>query len=107
MGKDVVDLTVEEPIAVVSTMPIEQRQQQRQEEEAMSSQASLVLKLAMAGSVATVISDMSMHPVDCIKTLQQSNEGIGLSLIQAARVIYTQLGGVPGFYKGFLTYAVL
>ena len=91
-----------EPIVASATLPLDQYQE-RQE---TLSQASLVLKLAMAGSIATVISDMSMHPIDCIKTLQQSNEGIGLSIVQAAQFIYTELGGVPGFYKGFFTYAV-
>ena len=93
-------VSIEDPVVLAATMSVEQCQP-----EAVS-QASLVLKLAMAGSVATLISDMSMHPIDCIKTLQQSNEGVGLSLVQAAHVIYTQLGGVPGFYKGFFSYAV-
>jgi solute carrier family 25 S-adenosylmethionine transporter 26 len=63
-----------------------------------------IWKLALAGSLATIFSDMAVHPVDCIKTLQQSDEGIGLSMLGAAQVIYTQLGGLEGFYRGFLTY---
>ena len=95
-------VSIKDPVVLAATMSVEQFQEQP---EAVS-QASLVLKLAMAGSVATMVADMSMHPMDCIKTLQQSNEGVGLSLVQAAHVIYTQLGGVPGFYKGFFSYAV-
>lgn len=44
-----------------------------------------------------------MHPVDCIKTLQQSNSGAGLNMLQASsRILSTQ--GVSGFYKGLGTY---
>ena len=62
-------------------------------------------KLALAGSLATIASDMSMHPMDCIKTLQQSDQGMGLNVGQAAEVIYAQLG-LAGFYKGLGTYAL-
>jgi hypothetical protein len=62
-------------------------------------------KLALAGSLATMVSDMSMHPMDCIKTLQQSDQGMGLDVGQAAQVVYAQLG-LAGFYKGFGTYAL-
>ena len=97
------DVTLPNQPIVASAALLLDQYQDRQE---TFSQASVVLKLALAGSIATVISDMSMHPIDCIKTLQQSNEGIGLSIVQAAQFIYTELGGVPGFYKGFFTYAV-
>ncbi|GMI53492.1 hypothetical protein TeGR_g13614, partial [Tetraparma gracilis] len=30
-----------------------------------------LLAMALAGSLATMIGDLSMHPIDCIKTLQQ------------------------------------
>jgi Mitochondrial carrier protein len=56
--------------------------------------------------LATLISDVSMHPLDCIKTLQQTEEGMGLSMVTAAHLIFTQLGGISGFFKGFLTWGV-
>lgn len=62
-------------------------------------------KLALAGALATMVSDMSMHPMDCIKTLQQSDQGMGLNVGQAAQVVYAQLG-LAGFYKGFGTFAL-
>jgi hypothetical protein len=62
-------------------------------------------KLALAGSLATMVADMSMHPMDCIKTLQQSDQGMGLTVPQAAQWIGAQ-AGLAGFYKGFGTYAV-
>jgi len=50
-----------------------------------------------------MIGDIAMHPVDCIKTLQQSNEGVGLNMLQASsRILKTQ--GLGGFYKGLGTY---
>lgn len=61
-------------------------------------------QLMAAGSCATVLADMSMHPMDCIKTLQQSDTGAGLSLVTAAQYLWTS-SGVAGFYHGFLTYA--
>lgn len=68
------------------------------------SSASLPLwKLAVAGGLATVIGDAFMHPIDCIKTLQQSDEGMSLSLGEAARHVMTT-SGIPGFYKGLGAY---
>jgi hypothetical protein len=65
-----------------------------------------IWKLAAAGAIATLIGDVSMHPLDSIKTLQQSDEGLGLSFMASANVMYTQLGGLSAFYKGFLTYGL-
>ena len=62
-------------------------------------------ELALAGAVATMIGDASMHPIDCIKTLQQSVEGSGLNMIAAAKKIFAE-GGVSGFYSGLGTYVV-
>lgn len=62
-------------------------------------------QLALAGSLTTLIADVSMHPVDCIKTLQQSDVGIGLSLGQAAQQLWDSYG-LLGFYHGFITYGV-
>lgn len=60
-------------------------------------------ELALAGAIATMIGDISMHPVDCVKTLQQSNEGAGLSMLGAGRRILEKQG-VGGFYAGIGTY---
>eukprot|EP00529_Nitzschia_sp_RCC80_P025209 CAMPEP_0113464820 /NCGR_PEP_ID=MMETSP0014_2-20120614/13402_1 /TAXON_ID=2857 /ORGANISM="Nitzschia sp." /LENGTH=532 /DNA_ID=CAMNT_0000356921 /DNA_START=35 /DNA_END=1633 /DNA_ORIENTATION=- /assembly_acc=CAM_ASM_000159 len=65
-----------------------------------------IWKLAAAGAVATVIGDVSIHPIDSIKTLQQSDEGLGMSLGTAAYIMYSQFGGISAFYKGFLTYGI-
>lgn len=64
-----------------------------------------LLQLAVAGAVATIIADISMHPVDTIKCLQQSDSGYGLSLTQATQVLY-QTSGFAAFYHGFFTYAM-
>lgn len=63
------------------------------------------LELAVAGAVATMIGDTAMHPVDCLKTLQQSNEGAGLNMIAAGRKIY-KTSGIGGFYSGLGTYVI-
>lgn len=46
-----------------------------------------------------------MHPIDCIKTLQQSDMGFALTFTEAARQLW-QNYGLMGFYHGFLTYGV-
>jgi len=63
------------------------------------------IDLALAGALATMIGDASMHPIDCIKTLQQSNEGIGLNMVAAAKRIW-KTNGVGGFYSGIATYVI-
>lgn len=63
------------------------------------------LDLALAGGVATMIGDAALHPIDCLKTLQQSNEGAGLSLLGAGKQIY-KTGGIAGFYSGLGTYVL-
>jgi len=40
-----------------------------------------------------------MHPVDCIKTLQQSGAGKGLNIFSAAKKIASNFG-LGGFYRG-------
>ena len=62
-------------------------------------------QLALAGAVATAIGDAAIHPMDCIKTLQQSDEGFLLSVPQAAESLWQQLG-LQGFYRGLGTYLV-
>lgn len=63
-------------------------------------------QLALAGAMATVVGDAAMHPIDCIKTLQQSDEGMALDFVEASRVLYQQNQGVSGFYRGLTTYLV-
>jgi len=63
------------------------------------------IELACAGAFATVIGDLTMHPIDCIKTLQQSTEGRGLSMIGASQKIL-QKSGPAGFFSGVGTYVV-
>jgi hypothetical protein len=48
---------------------------------------------------------MIMHPVDCVKILQQSDAGYGLSLAEATAALWDR-DGISGFYSGFVTYAV-
>ena len=61
--------------------------------------------LAIAGALATMIGDVMLHPVDCVKTLQQSSEGAALGFFGAAsKILSTQ--GAGGFYSGLGTYVV-
>lgn len=62
-------------------------------------------QLALAGSITTIFADGIMHPVDCIKTLQQSNAGASLNLLGAAVYLY-QTAGLGAFYQGFLEYGI-
>ncbi len=67
-----------------------------------------LVQLALAGAVTTFVADVMIHPMDCIKTLQQSDLGweLGLhnSLGDAAQYLWTT-SGLAGFYHGFLVYA--
>mmetsp|Transcript_8167 Transcript_8167/g.11777 ORF Transcript_8167/g.11777 Transcript_8167/m.11777 type:complete len:382 (+) Transcript_8167:45-1190(+) len=56
-------------------------------------------ELAVVGGMATMVGDLAVHPVDCIKTLQQSNIGMGLNLLQATQKLW-QNYGIAGFYAG-------
>jgi hypothetical protein len=64
-----------------------------------------IYQLALAGSFTTFFTDVIMHPMDCIKTVQQSDSGVGLSLFLAAQYLWST-SGMAGFYHGFLTYAL-
>jgi hypothetical protein len=64
-----------------------------------------MVHLAIAGVLATVISDAALHPVDCLKTLQQSDEGYGLSILDGIHQIFATKG-LLGFYTGLGTYVV-
>ena len=60
-------------------------------------------EMAAAGAAATVFGVTIMHPVDTIKTLQQSTEGAGLNMIQASQKILKD-GGIPAMYSGLGPY---
>lgn len=60
-------------------------------------------ELALAGATATIFGVSIMHPVDTIKTLQQSTEGMGLNMIQAGSKILKD-GGVGAMYSGLGPY---
>lgn len=57
------------------------------------------LELAGAGALATILGVATMFPIDTIKTLQQSDEGMGLSFLGASKNIF-MANGVGGFYHG-------
>lgn len=44
-------------------------------------------EMAAAGAFATAFGVTLVHPIDTIKTLQQSNEGMGLNMLAASRKI--------------------
>jgi hypothetical protein len=58
-------------------------------------------RLALAGSLATSFADVVMHPLDSVKTLQQSELGAGMNAISA----FLYLWHSHSLYFGFLTYA--
>jgi len=60
-------------------------------------------EMAMAGAAATVFGVTVMHPIDTIKTLQQSSGGAGLSIVQAGSKIMKD-GGIGGLYSGLGPY---
>lgn len=60
-------------------------------------------KLAMAGALSTAFGVTVMHPVDTIKTLQQSNAGNGLNMIAATKQIVKD-GGIGALYSGLGPY---
>jgi solute carrier family 25 S-adenosylmethionine transporter 26 len=63
-----------------------------------------LLQLALAGGVTTFFADACVHPIDCIKTLQQSDLGVDLTFLQAISYLH-ETAGVGGFFKGLFTYA--
>lgn len=60
-------------------------------------------EMAAAGAFATAFGVTIMHPVDTVKTLQQSTEGMGLNMLQATRKITTD-GGIGALYSGLGPY---
>lgn len=63
-----------------------------------------IYQLAFAGAIATAFGDAAVHPLDCIKTLQQSDEYLGTTIPQAIQILWTQYDGFEGFYRGLGTY---
>lgn len=61
--------------------------------------------LAIAGAIAAIVGDASLHPIDCIKTVQQSNIGYGTNMIVASKYIFNTFG-LWGFYYGLAPYLV-
>lgn len=71
-----------------------------------------LLQLALAGGACTFFADACIHPVDCIKTLQQIGSSTGIdgdvaemNMVEAATRLY-QTSGPRGFFHGLFTYAV-
>jgi len=60
-------------------------------------------EMAAAGAFATAFGVVIMHPVDTIKTLQQSAEGAGLNMVQASSRIMKK-GGMGAMYSGLGPY---
>jgi len=61
------------------------------------------MEMAAAGAISTAFGVTIMHPVDTIKTLQQSTEGMGLNMIVAANKIIKK-GGFGALYSGLGPY---
>lgn len=62
-------------------------------------------EMAASGALATAFGVVIMHPVDTIKTLQQSNNGIGLNMVAATNKIMKG-GGLGALYSGLGPYVV-
>ena len=62
-------------------------------------------EMALAGAAATAFGVTIMHPVDTIKTLQQSSGGAGLNMIGATIKIMKD-GGFGAMYSGLGPYVV-
>mmetsp|Transcript_14678 Transcript_14678/g.16706 ORF Transcript_14678/g.16706 Transcript_14678/m.16706 type:complete len:355 (+) Transcript_14678:34-1098(+) len=59
--------------------------------------------LALAGALAAVIGDVGLHPIDCIKTVQQSDLAFGMNLFDSSKYIWENFGFF-GFYSGLGPY---
>lgn len=62
-------------------------------------------QLALAGGLATLFSDGVVHPIDCVKTLQQSSVGMHMTFFEASQSLW-ETSGLAGFYHGFVTYGL-
>jgi len=85
--------------------------QKRSSSKSSQQERSLSLtKLAIAGAMSTFVADLAVHPIDCIKTLQQSEEAFSLGIadsIPRAALYLWDTAGLAGFYKGFIFYATM
>jgi len=67
-----------------------------------------LVQLALAGAFTTLLADAVIHPIDCIKTLQQSDLawqlGLHSSMFRSASYLF-EASGLAGFYHGFFVYA--
>jgi len=71
-----------------------------------SSQSLLSTRdLAFSGAFATMIGDIALHPIDCIKTFQQSNNGMGFTMVGATKHIL-QNHGIGGLFNGLGPYVL-
>ena len=61
-------------------------------------------EIMLCGALSTVLGDVTLHPIDTIKIVQQA-AAVPLSLGQAVRKI-TANGGLMGFYDGVVPYAI-
>lgn len=60
-------------------------------------------QLAIAGALAAIVGDVSLHPIDCIKTIQQSDIGLGMNLFDTSEYIFDNFG-IWGFFNGLAPY---
>ena len=60
-------------------------------------------QLAIAGAMAAIIGDVSLHPIDCIKTIQQSDFGLGMNIFETSEYILDNFG-IWGFFNGLAPY---
>lgn len=63
------------------------KQKQKQQQKTFQPRELSSGEMAAAGAFATAFGVTLVHPIDTIKTLQQSNEGIGLNMLQATNKI--------------------
>jgi len=61
--------------------------------------------LALAGALAAIVGDVGLHPIDCIKTVQQSDLAFGMNLLDSSKYIWDNFG-FNGFYSGLGPYLV-
>lgn len=60
------------------------------------------LEICICGALATAFGDLTLHPIDTIKTVQQAAT-TPLSAVSAAKQILKK-GGIPGLYQGVVPY---
>eukprot|EP00977_Amphora_coffeiformis_P011230 scaffold2702_cov168-Amphora_coffeaeformis.AAC.10 len=88
----------------VGSFIMTEQEQQRQVPMSVPRRSVPLVQLALAGSLTTFFADSCIHPVDCIKTLQQSDLGAELNFFEASAYLF-ETSGIRGFFNGLLTYA--